>query len=681
MPHRRNQSDGTNNSRRKFLKASGAGAVALSLAGCSSGGSDDSEDTTSGDETTEEKTPTESDKVAEDITRGGTLVYGMSSKPDTSNMLTSSSVYAGVALNRVYEFGTELDPVTQEVVPNVFTDWTIEEGDKPSVYFNMRTDLKWNDGEDFTKEDVLFTYRYCMENKPGNYASIVGPMEKIEESSKDKWDFRVDLSKPIGYWESDIVGGLPLLPKHKWEGQDYKKYNPMEANPDNGPVGLGPGRLTKFDPDTSMQIVFDHDNYYDTLSTLDWKKEHDQVIAGGPFLDKVNFKVYGSKTAMTNAFLQGGIDTHYGTMKTSKISEVKKKEGMKLVNGVSSGFNYFGFNVRRKPLDDVGFKQAMSFMFDEYYWINRLMQGYAIKGDFAQTPGYAKPRPDYQFGDEEEIASHPATNAFDFRAKEGSTPDVEAVRKFLTDGNVIDGSEGTYAGKEYPGSLSGINASQSEAEYDYSFGPIESSVLKDYDEADKEIRVDGKTIPEVMDGDAITLFIDPPKKTPKEAKAIERWVDNLKKLGIPIKTQALSFNTMSSRVYYEEDFDIYPMGWGATGPFGSSAYSFFHSDQADDLSDGNEDSFMYNSTGYGLSGGSADDLLSSARTELDPEKRNKTSAKALEKIYLDMPYFVMHYEKQRWPVNSQKFGGFISNLVDPAYASFGSEVNNIHLKE
>ncbi|WP_166035576.1 ABC transporter substrate-binding protein [Halorussus pelagicus] len=681
MPHRRNRSDGTNDSRRKFLKASGAGAVALSLAGCSSGGDDSNDATTDdgGNETTE-ATPTESDQSAEDIERGGTLVYGMSSKPDTANMLTSSGVYAAVALNRVYEFGTELDPVDQSVQPNVFTDWSIEEGDKPSVFFDMREGLKWNDGEDFTKEDVLFTYRYCMENEPGNYASVVEPIESIEEASDSDWDFRIDLSQPIGYWETDTLGGLPFLPKHKWEGKDYQQYSPMEEN-ENGPVGLGPAHLTKFDPDTSMQIVFDHDNYFETLSTLDWKQEHDQLIAGGPFLDKVNFKVYGSKTAMTNAFLQGEIDTHYGSMSTSKIEKVKNTDGMSLINGVSSGFSYLGFNGRRKPLDDVGFKQAIAFMFDEHYWVNRLKQGYVVKGDFAQTPGYARPRPDFQFAGEDEVSTHPATEAFDFRNKEAAVPDVEAVRNFLTEGKVIDGSEGTYAGKDYPGSLSGVSASQSEAKYDYSFGSVQSSVLKDYDGADKEIRVGGKTIPEVMDGEPITFFIDPPKNTPKEAKAIQRLVDNLKQLGIPVKTQALSFNTMSSRVYNEEDFDVYPMGWGGTGPFGSSAYSFFHSDNADDLSDGNDESFMYNSTGYGLSGGSADDFLSTARKELDPEKRNKTTAKALERIYLDMPYFLMHYEKMRWPVNDQKFGGFISNLVDPPYASFGSEINNIHLKE
>ncbi|WP_246045765.1 ABC transporter substrate-binding protein [Halorussus ruber] len=687
MPHRRNRSDGTNDSRRKFLKASGAGAVALSLAGCSGGGDQDTTETTETTETTDGSDTVTGD--ASDIPKGGTLRYGMSSKPDSSNVLVSSSVYGGVPLYRVYEFGVALDPVSNEVKPWVFTDWTIEkDSDEPSIYFDMRDGLKWNDGEDFTKEDVLFTFQYCMDQVPGQFASIIEPMEEIKESSKSDWDFELKLNKPIGYWENDTLGGLPLLPKHKWEGKDYKKYDPMEENPDNGPVGLGPGRLTKFNPDTSMQLVLDNEHYYDTLSQLDWRKEHDQLLAGGPFLDKVNFKIYGSQTAMTQAFLQGEIDTHYGSMKASKMPEVKEKQGMGLVNGIDSGFSYLGFNGRRKPLDDVAFKQAMGFMFDEYFWIQRLLENNAIKGDFAQTPGYPAPRPDYQFAGEDEMSSHPATNAFDFRAKEAAVPDVEAVRKFLTEGQIIDGSEGTYAGKEYPGSLSGIKASQTEPKHEYTFGEVKSSALKDFDKADKEIRVDGKTIPEVMDGDAITVFIDPPKKTPKEAKAIKRWTENLKRLGIPVKTQTVSFNTMVAKVYQQEDFDIYPMGWGGTGPFGSSAYAFFHSDNADDLSEKdhgadkkNTSTTLYNGVGYGLAGGSADELLSNARTELDPKKRNKLSAKALERIYLDMPYYVMDYDKMRWPVNTAKFDGFIEGLVDPPYASFGTALNNIHLKE
>jgi peptide/nickel transport system substrate-binding protein len=363
---------------------------------------------------------------------------------------------------------------------------------------------------------------------------------------------------------------------------------------------------------------------------------------------------------------------------------------MSLVNGTDSGFSYYAFNLRRKPLDDQTFRQAVAFMYDDYFWVQRLMAGYVWKGDFVQSNGYPVPRPDYQFASEDQMLTHPATNAFDFRSEEEQSPvpDVEGVRSFLTNGEVIDGSQGTYVGKDYPGSLSGVSASRSESKYDYSFGPVQSQVLRQFDGADKEIRVDGKTIPEAMGGEPITMFIDPPKQGPKEAKAIQRWVENLKSVGIPVKTQALSFNTMTSKVYYQEDFDMYPMGWGGTGPFGSSAYSFFHSDNADDHSKAesegaqkNADSFMYNSTGYGLYGGSADELLGDARRTMNAEERNKLTARAVEKIYLDAPYLLRDYAKFRWPLNTQKFAGAIPDIVDPAYANFGAQVNNLHLNE
>ena len=687
MPHRPNQSDGTDSGRRTFLKASGAGAVALSLAGCS-GSNKPSQDTTTGDDsgTTTSDQMNTVDKNPNDIKRGGTFTYGLPEKPDTPNVLMSGSVYGALPLFRIYETGATLEPVNFEVKPWVFTDWTVENAgsadSKPDVYFNVREGLKWNDGKDFTKHDVLFTYQYLIENVPGQYASSIDPMEKIEESSKSKWDFHLKLKQPVSTFELDQFG-LPLLPKHKWEGKDYKKYDPTK---NGGPVGLGPGRLTKYQPDTAIQVTLDHDNYFETLSVLDWRKEHKQIIAGGPFIDKLNFKVYGSQTAMTQAFLQGEIDTHYGSMKTSKIPDVKKAEGQDLVKGYDSGFSYFGFNLRRKPLDDIALRQAMVFAFDDYYWVEQLQGGYVIEGDYAQSPGYSGVRPESVFGGK--LLTDPATEAFSYRGNEDGTPKIETIRKFLTDGKVIDGSKGTYAGKKFPGTLSGVKASQSKAKYDYSFGPVKTQFLKEKKHADKELRVNGKTIPETMDGDELVMFIDPPKDTPKEAKAIQRWVKHLQTIGIPIRTQAVDFNTMVTKVYVNEDFDIYPMGWGGTGPFGSSLHAFFHSSQADDHSkdsdgDGNknEKSQLYNSTGYGLHGGSADDLLSKARVSMDPETRNKATAKAIEKIYLDMPYMVMDYEKMRWPVNSAKWTGFINNIVDPAYAYFGTELNNIHLKE
>ncbi len=681
MPRRRNRS-GADDSRRKFLKASGAGAVALSLAGCSGNSGDSkgtSSDTSTGNgETETTKEPSQNTLSPDDIEPGGTLRYGMDTAPDSPNIMLAGSVYSAVALDPVYDYGVAQDPVTFEMKPEVFTDWTLKNADKdkPDVYVKARKDgLKWNDGEEFKMEDILFSYQFQLDNKPGQW-SVWNYFDKIEEAKND-WDFHIKLSQQVGTWDSDVVGGAPIIPKHKWEGVDYKNYDPTKAN-DEGPVGTGPGKLVKWNADTSMQIKFRRDyieNEY-ALNKLDWKKESKTLIHGGPFLDGVNFKVYGGTSAMTQAFLHDEIDTHYGSLESSKIPKVKKMDGAGLVKGYDSGFSYCGFNCRRSPLDDVALRQAMAFMFDDYYWTTQLHGGYVLKGDYAQSPGYKGVRPETVYGGK--LLEDPRTNAFDFRAEKGKKPDVEGVRKFLTDGKVIDGSKGTFVGKKFPGSFSGVKASQSKAKYKYTFGPVKSDVLKKSDaDVTKEIRVDGKTITEMMGDGGITLLIDPPGEQPKIAKGINRWKNNLHQLGIPAHTESISFNTMTGKVYQKEDFDVYPMGWGGTSAYGTSLHSFFYSGNSGD----DTDKFAYNSTGYGVAGGSADKLLEKAYKETDPDKRSKKYAKAMEKIYLDMPYMVQSYDKYRWPVNSKKFGGFVKNIVDPGYANWDAEYSSIYLKE
>lgn len=677
MPEK--QGNETDAGRRKLLKAGGAAAVSLGVAGCSGG-----EETMS---PTEESTPTKqgtpSATPEPDVSTGGTFTYGMAATPDTSNILRSGSVYSAVALDLVYEYGLAFDPVSFEPKPWVFTDWTIEntEGEeaKPDVYANMREGLEWADGESFTKDDVLFSYNYVLDNEPGELAGFVDAVDMIEEDDGD-WDFHIKMTKAIGTWEGTVLAGCPFLPPQQWEGKDFKKFEPVEG-PDGEAFSVGPGKLTRFSADTAMQVVFREDGdpvnptFHEELSSLQWRKDHRQIIDGGPFLDKINFKVYGSESAMTQAFLQGELDTHYGSMQNSELGTVEENEGQALVSGFDSGFTYYGYNVRRKPLGDTAFRQALAFMWDEFYWINRLQSGNSLKGDYPHSPGYRAARPESVF--DGELLSDPATNMFSFRQAQAGIPDYEAIKEFLRSGSVVDGSAGTYAGKEVPESLSGVSASVSESKYDYTWGSVESEILKDADGVEEEIRVNGKTIPEMRsNGEPIEFLIDPPQQSPREAKAIENWVSNMHRAGIPVKTTVLSFNTMVSKVYQTEEYDIYTMGWGGTNPYGTSLYFFFHTDNAD--TSGDVDSFVYNSTGYGMGEAGYDEELADAYGTMDLGEMSEKFAKANERIYLDQPYMTSSYSKVSWPINSSDWQGYVGNVVDPAFASFTLEAYNLN---
>lgn len=685
-----NQSGST---RRRFLQGTGVAAVSASLAGCSGNGGGEETDTDEPTATaTEESTPTEVDESA-DIPTGGNFNFGMGTAPKGINVLATSSAYSGVITDQIYELGTSIDPVNFEVHPNVFTDWDFEEldetgdNDQPNVRirFNVRTDgLTWNDGEEFTAEDVVWSYNYLMEQEPGGYISAIDPIMSVELSDSSDWDCEMILNKPIGTYASTQLA-LPILPQHKWEGvDDFNTYQPYE---NGGPVGLGPGVVTRYEPDTSIEISYAEREGEYNLSELEWRSEISGIRSGGPFVDAIRISVYSSTSALTQAFFEGDIDSMYSGIRTSRIEDVEEAEGKELIDGFDTGYGHYSFNLRRTPLDDTTFRQILGFAFDDIYWTDRLQRGYAQEGDFVMPPGYSAVRP--ETGTDQELLSGASTQAFTFRQSSPGVADAENIRSFLTDGKVISGEGGTYIGQEYPGSLTGVNAGQTEAKHDYSFGSVESEVLQESDQnPDQEIRVNGQTITEINDG-PLTMYVYPAADSPQTAKMVENFIAALQSIGIPINRQVMSFNTMLGKVYGEEDFDIFPMGWVNLSPFATSTlYSLFHSDNADDHSvvdtgeEENTDTLLNNPMGYGLFEDSgADDLISEARSTMETEQRNDIARQAVERIYLDFPTMVTSYDVTKWPVNTADWSGFVGNIPGPGSTYLSTQFLQVHQAE
>jgi len=670
--------------RRRFLKTTGAGAVAVSVAGCQGDGGDtetdgDGDGGTPEDDATETPTETATTIAAgEEVPRGGIMTIG-SSQPKGVNPLAVSSSYSWALMDYVYTYGTALDPFEFQVHPSAYTDWTVEnvESGKPDVYFDVRDGMTFNDGEDMTVEDVVWTYNYLMEQKPGRYLSTVKPIETVEKASGNDWDVHMKLTKPVGTYEVNQLS-LPLLPKHIWSDiDDYQKYQPGQQIGDGRPVGGGPGRITKYDQDTSAEIEF-RDDY--NLNDLEWIEEHDKLRAGGPFLDGLRFKFYTSENSKIQAVLEGNLDATFEGVPSGQIEKARNKDFLELVPGTDSGYGYFGYNLRRKPFDDLPFRQALSFLWDDVYYIRRLNKNLAIEGDFVIPPGFSSVRPDVRNGVED--WEHPGSQAFHFRQSGPGVPNIQGIRKFLSDGQVITGEGGTYVGQDYPGSFTGVTASQSEPRYDYSFGPVESSVLQSAD-TEKELRVDGETITSIL-GRPIKYIMYPPQLVPTLTEMDKEWSKQMRNLGIPVKTEVLSFNALLDTVYAQEDFDLWHMGWTNTSPFGiSSLYNIFHSDNADDHSEGNSETQLNNATGYGLFDyAGADDLISNARQTMETEARNDKTARATEKIYLDQNYMVMSYGRSRWPVDKTKWAGFLRGIPDPGSSYFSTQIMyGIHQKE
>ncbi|QLG62926.1 ABC transporter substrate-binding protein [Halorarum salinum] len=673
----------TGSNRRRFLKGTGAAAVSLGLAGCSGGGDDTPEE----DTPTEDRTPT-SNEPQGDVPTGGTFNIGMSQEPDGINVLNTNSAYSSLILNEIHGYGTSVNPVTSEVVPSVFTDWEFEELDETGdndqsnvrVRINVRDGLTFNDGSELSVSDVVFSYNYVMEQQPGAYVSYIDPILEVSESDSSDWDVDMILNQPLGTYDSTQLGFIPILAESEWSDvDDYQTYEPS-PDADGELLGLGPAVLTRYEPDTSIEISYaDREGEY-LLSDVAWKEETNGLIAGGPFVDAVRVFVYGSDNALNQAFLQGEIDSMYDGINTSRISDVEEAEGLSLVDGYDTGYSHYSMNLRNAPFDDVTFRQIIGFAYDEIYRTERLGQGYLQSGDFVMPPGYTQVRP--ETSSDTDVLTADASEAFAFRESEPGVVDVEGVREFLTNGDVISGEEGEFAGRQYPGSHTGVTASQTESKYEYTFGEVESSVLADAG-ADQEIRIDGQTVTELRDGEPLTFYITPAEDGPQAAQMMENFIGTLHEIGIPVEREVNTFNTMLTSVYVEEDFDLYPMGWVNLSPFAvSTLYGLFHSANADDHSEGNSDTDYNNPMGYGLfEDATADDLIERARTEMDADTRNDLARQAVEQIYLDMPSLVTSYDIVKWPVNDADWDGFVGNIPGPGSTYLGTQFEQVYQAE
>lgn len=654
----------------------GAGALAVGMAGCT-GGDDDETDTPTGESTpTETATPEPVDE-GEDVPRGGTLTVGLSQPPKGLNPLSTSSSYSWMILDHFMSYGTALDPVTYEVQPSAYADWTVEnvESGEPDIYFNVREGLTFTDGEDFGIDDVLFSYNYIMDQEPGRYLSTVDPISEASEADND-WDVHLSMEKPIGTWDSSQLQ-LPLLPKHRWESVDsFEQKTPGE---DGELVGLGwAADLSQFESDTSAAVNLRNDGEY-PLTNLQWIEDHDNLRSGGPFLDTIQFRFYQSEATMNQDLLDGALDTYYGSVSVSQIDQVREDNRIGLVQGQDDGISYFAYNLRRTPFDDILFRQALNMLWDEIYWTQRLQRDLVHDGDFVLPPGYAAIRPETHA--DADLLTDPATDAYNFREDSPGVPSYEGIRSFLENGTPITGESGTFVGQDYPGALQDVSASVNEPLHDYSFGEVKSDVLKE-EGVDKELYVNGQTIPEIL-GRPVTYLMYPPETSPELTQADENWSQNMIQLGIPVEREVQTFNSLIGRVYAQEDFDLYHMGWSNMSAFGTSTlYGLFHSDNADDHREEQTDTLLNNPMGYGVFDYAGDDeRISSARTEMDSEKRNSMVAQSLEKIYLDSPYMVFGYDKVQWPANTTDFAGFLQGIAAPGSSNLSSHFYNVHQQE
>lgn len=233
--------------------------------------------------------------------------------------------------------------------------------DRTWIQFNLRPEARWHDGKPITADDVVFSFNILKEK--GNpfyrfYYADVTNVEKIDDHSV-KFTFRSGDNRELPI----IMGQLPVLPKHYWEG---KAFDEPTLTP---PLGSGPYKIDSFEPGRSV-----------TLRRVDdWWGKDLPINRGRYNYDVMRFDLYRDLTVAREAFKGGAFDfnsensakawaTAYDTPAIKDGRIIKET----LPDANPDGMQCYVYNIRRPIFADRKTREALSYAFD-FEWSNKAL--------------------------------------------------------------------------------------------------------------------------------------------------------------------------------------------------------------------------------------------------------------------------------------------------------------------
>jgi len=487
-----------------------------------------------------------------------------------------------------------LSDVRFDFVPQLATDLPgplTQEGDHWVVEIPIRDNVTWSDGEPFTAEDVAFTA-----NATVKFGLIAGNWQNwYDRNYLDHIEAADDYTVKIVYHTRPGLarhewGTLqaPILAEHFWAPLVDEAAAPIDALPadaseedllaaqaeahDNlyaiDPTGeplAGSFLFTRWEPGAFVDAPANFDYLGTGVTVIQYangayQEEPGFVLYGdpsgdvdleyeiGPHVASVMYSIYASQDAALLALQNGEVDAmiHPLGMQRGLRDRAEADPNLAVLENSVNGFRYMAFNMRRQPMNDCSFRQAVAVLIDKEFVTKTILQGVA----FSLYSFVPEANPAWYFDDVPKLGLH-----------EDDTPMTREERINLAVA-ILEQAGYSWEGDVKP-----------------TWNPDGGHV----DPGGRLIMPDGTPVPP-LELWAPAAGYDPLRST--FAIWIESW---LNEAGIPVTANLAGFNVLIPRIFTEHTFDMYILGWSLT-LFPDYLRDFYHSEQA--VPDGN------NAAGY-----------------------------------------------------------------------------------
>jgi microcin C transport system substrate-binding protein len=245
--------------------------------------------------------------------------------------------------------------------------------DSSWALFTLRPEARFQDGSPITADDVVFSFEVLRDKGQPFYRFYYASIAKAE--ALDKTHVKFTFNKTGNRELPQIVGELPVLSKHYWQGKDFA------ATTLSPPLGSGPYRIAAVDANQRVTYARVKDYWGADLPVNRGSNNFDQIVyvnfndpeveLQGLFADAYDFRRENSaKNWATRYDSVPAVQAKQIIREPTKIDQVKPMQAIVL-------------NLRRPKFADPRVRLAFDYALD-FEWTNKNL----FYGQYARTASF-----------------------------------------------------------------------------------------------------------------------------------------------------------------------------------------------------------------------------------------------------------------------------------------------------
>jgi len=264
---------------------------------------------------------------------GGEYTEGILGQPEYINPVIASSQTDLDLVKMVYG---NLSDISDSITPSVdLKTWDVR----------LKQGLTWQDGEQLTSDDVVFTVN-SIQNPDAN-SPLYQSWQGVTVSRVSELEVQFTLANPYAFF-GDTLNNLYILPKHLFADTPPGNWHLSDYN--LKPVGSGPYQFVSYNKNSN--------GFISSYQLAAWNG----TIEAHPLIQNFNFDFFSDENALVQSFDNGTIDG-FGNVSPTDITKITRPDNT--YEWPTSAYYAVFFNQSvNLGLQDPAVRQALSVALD-----------------------------------------------------------------------------------------------------------------------------------------------------------------------------------------------------------------------------------------------------------------------------------------------------------------------------